>query len=279
MYFLYPFFAVLSESVAKTVDKANYNKTRIKPRELLFLLFSTMVVGTIISLPFVHQAFPSFSWKVITLLLLVIGVSFGQNLFDYEGLSAKNLSLREPINNMEPILASFLAYILFPSERNSKYIVAIFVGVIILYIGKANKNRKLTLDKGVIYLFLAVIASALLANLYKFGLENISALYLFLFRAVGVLLLVQLFFRVNFKDFTRSQLKLGVGSGLIYIIGNLTRLYSIQYLGLNLTILLLLLGPGVVYMASSLVLKETVQHRQVVTSLALLAVVIWATYL
>jgi hypothetical protein len=70
-----------------------------------------------------------------------------------------------------------------------------------------------------------------------------------------------------------------VGSGLIYIIGNLSRLYSIQYLGLNFTILVLLLGPGLIYMASSLVLNEEVRLKQVATSTVLLMIIIWTVYL
>jgi drug/metabolite transporter (DMT)-like permease len=279
MYFLYPLISVLSESIAKTIDKANYNKNKIKPRELLFLLFLTMSAGTGVSLLFIDQTFPALSLSVVALLTLVIVISFGQNFFDYVGLSTKNLSLREPIINLQPIFASFLAYILFPSERNIKYIVAIILGVAIMYIGSSRRKFKLTLDKGILYLFTGTVCSAILVNIYKLGLETIPALYLLLFRTAGVLLLLRLFFRPNLKSLTSNQVGLGVGSGLIYIAGNLGQLYSIQYLGLNLTILLLMIGPGVIYLASSLVLKEKVQYRQVATSAALLTVIIWATYL
>lgn len=279
MYFLFPLISVLSESIAKTIDKANYNKNKIKPRELLFLLFITMATGTGVSLLFIDQSFPAFSLGLVGLLSLVIVVSFGQNFFDYVGLSTKNLSLREPIVNLQPIFASFLAYLLFPSERNIKYVIAIVLGVAIMYIGSSGHRYRLTFDKGVMYLFLGMICSAALVSIYKFGLETIPALWLFLFRATGVLILLSFFFKPNLKSLKKNQIGLGVGSGLIYIAGNLGQLYSIQYLGLNLTILLLLLGPGVIYLASSLILKEKVQSRQIATSAALLTVIIWAAYL
>lgn len=279
MYFLYPLISVLSESIAKTIDKVNYNKNKVNPRELLFLLFVTMSVGTAVSLLFIDQAFPVLSLSLVGLIILVIVVSFAQNFFDYVGLSTKNLSLREPIINLQPIFASFFAYLLFPSERNIKYLAAIFLGVAIIYIGSSRRKYKLTFDRGVAYLFVGMLCSAILASIYKLGLETISPLYLFLFRATGVLILLQLFFRPNLKSLKKNQVALGVCSGLIYIAGNLGQLYSIQYLGLNLTILLLLLGPGVIYTASSFVLKEKVQYRQIATSAALLCVIIWATNL
>jgi len=276
---LYPILAVISESVGKTADKFNYTRNKIRPRELLFLLFSTIIIGLLASLVFIPQSFPILSLGTVGIIAFMIAISFGQNFFDYVGLHTKNLSLREPISNLEPILASFLAYLLFPSERNVKYIVAIFTGVIILYLGSADRKLKLTFDKGIIYLLLGTVCSAILASVYKFGLETIAPLYLLLFRIIGVLVLTQLFFRPNLRSLKKPQIGLGVVSGLIYIAGNLTRLYSIQHLGLNITILILLLGPVVVYIASAVVIKEKVQPKQIVASAALLALIVWATYL
>jgi drug/metabolite transporter (DMT)-like permease len=279
MDFIYPLLSVIAESVATTADKLNYNKNKIRPRELLFLLFGTMVVGSLISLFFIHQTFPVFSTKTGILIAFMVAVSFGQNFFDYVGLSTKNLSFREPINNLQPILASFLAYALFPSERKIKYVIAIFVGVIIMYIGSSDRRFKLALDRGTAYLFLGIVCSSILSNVYKFGLETIPPTYLFLFRAAGVLLLSQLFFKPNLRSLRRNQVALGVGAGIIYVVGNLSQLYSIKYLGLNFTIMILLLGPAIVYLASNLILKEKVQRRQIVTSALLLIIIIWATYL
>ena len=279
MDFIYPLVSVVGESLGKTIDKLNYNKNNIKPGQLLFLLFSTNVIGLLLSLLFIHQPFPILSLSLASLIAFMIAISVGQNLFDYVGLSTKNLSLREPITNLEPILASFLAYLLFPSERNIKYIIAILIGVIILYIGNSNRKLKLELDRGIIYLFLGMVCSAAIVSIYKLGLETITPVYLLLFRTSGVLLLTLLFFRPGIKGLKQNQIRLGVGSGLIYIIGNLSRLYSIQYLGINFTILVLLLGPGLIYIASSLVLKEKVQLKQIVTSTALLIIIISVIYL
>jgi drug/metabolite transporter (DMT)-like permease len=279
MDFIYPLLSVVGESLGTTIDKLNYNKNKIKPGQLLFLLFSTMVTGLLVSLLFIHQPFPVVSLSTVGLIAFLLAISFGQNFFDYVGLSTKNLSLREPINNLEPILASFLAYVLFPSERNSKYIIAILIGVAILYVGNSDRKLKLELDRGVVYLFLGTICSAVIVSVYKLGLETITPVYLLLFRTVGVLLLTLLFFRPDIRGLKKNQIKFGVGSGLIYIVGNLSRLYSIQYLGVNFTILVLLLGPGLIYIGSALVLKEKVQLKQILTSAALLIIIISVIYL
>ncbi len=279
MDFIYPLLSVVGESVAKTIDKLNYQKNKIMPNQLMFLFLGTMAAGLLISTIFIHQPIPKVSLAVAGLVLLMIVLSFGQNFFDYVGLQTKNLSLREPINNFEPILASFLAYTLFPSEQNIKYVVAILIGSAILYLSNSNKRFRLEFDRGTVYLFLGVVCSAILASVYKLGLESISPFYLLLFRVSGVLLLVQFFLKPQLRNIRKNQAALGIVSGLIYLIGNLTRLYSIKLLGLNFTIMILMLGPVMIYIGSWFVLKEKVLPKQIVASAALLAVVIWAIYL
>lgn len=279
MDFIYPLLSVASESVATTIDKLNYNKNKIKPGQLLFLLFGTMTAGLLVSLIFIRPHAPALSLGLVILMAFMIVVSFGQNFFDYVGLSTKNLSLREPFANLQPIIASFLAYILFPSERHLKYVVAIVIGAVILYIGSSDRKLKLKLDVGTVYLFLGVVCSAILSNIYKFSLDTISPTYLLLLRTIGVLVLSTLYFKPNIQGLRKGQLTLGVGSGLIYIVGNMSQLYSIQHLGLNFTILILMLGPALIYLGSSLVLKEKVQSKQLAASAALVAIIISVIYL
>lgn len=279
MDFIYPLLSAVAESVAKVADKFNYQKNKILPKQLLFLLFSTMTAGLVISASFIHEPVPGITLATTGLIIFMILVSFGQNFFDYEGMHTKNLSLREPINNFQPVLAAFLAYLLFPSERNSKYIIAILIGSVVLYASNTNRKFKLDLDRGIIYLFLAAVASAILVSVYKLGLEHVSPFYLLLFRSAGVLLLILIFFRPRPRSIKKRQAILGIGSGILYIVGNLLQLYSIKHLGLNFTIMILMLGPALIYMGSAFVLREKVLPKQVIASILLLMIILWATYL
>lgn len=276
---MYPVLSVVGEAFGKIIDKFNYQKNKILPNQLLFLLFSTMTGGLLVSMVFIRQPIPGITGAAFGLIIFMIVVSFGQNFFDYVGLHTKNLSLREPINNFEPVLASFLAYILFPSERNIKYIIAILIGTVILYVSNSNKKLRLDFDLGTLYLFLGVVCSAVLASTYKLGLDSVSPFYLLLFRAVGVLLLIWLFFRPHIASIRKKQAALGVVSGLMYIVANLSKLYSIKYIGLNFTIMVFMLGPAIIYMGSSLVLREKVLPKQILASVALLGIIVWAIYL
>ena len=235
MSILQPLIAIIGESIAKTIDKLNFNKNKIKPTQLIFLIFSGMFIGLISFILITQESFPILDIKLVSLILLMIIFSLAQNIFDFTGISSKNLSFREPINNFEPIMASFIAFILFPSEREIKIIVAIIIGAIVLYLGNSDKKLDLKLDKGTICLFLAMICSAILVSIYKFGLEFISPSYLFIFRVSGILLILPLLKKINFKELSTTQISYGLFSGFIYFGGLIFRIFSIKNLGRNFT--------------------------------------------
>ena len=280
MVLLAPFIALLGEVAGKTIDKLNFNRHNIGSNELIVLLFGTMLAGVLVSLPIIRPPLPEVSFALGAALALMILVSFGQNYFDFKGLSMTNLAIREPIHNFKPILASSLAFAIFPSEREVKYVAAIVLGSLILYWGNSNRRFRLQWDRGVVYLFLAAVCSAVLASIYKFGLEHIDPFYLLLVRTVGILALSPLLMRrLRLRKLSRKQVGYGIAGGIAYLIGNLAEYYSIRDLGLNFTILILLLGPSLMYMACALILKERVTAKQIATSAALLAIIILVSYL
>lgn len=279
MNILYPLLAVAGESFGKTVDKLNFNKNKISPSQLIFLLFSTMVAGLLVSLLFLRPPLPAISLGIGILIAAMITISSASNYFDFKGLSMTNLSVRQPIANFQPILASFLAYLVFPAEREPKYVVAIVIGTVILYLANSNRKFRIQFDRGVLYLTLAMVCSAVLQSIYKLGLESVTPMYLLLFRTAGVLAFSVLFLKLNLTSLTKKQAGYGIGAGLLYLMGNLGELYSIHQLGLNLTILILLLGPALVYLLSSLVLGEKVLFKQIAASVALLMIIVLVVYL
>ena len=275
MHLLYPLIAIAGESIGKVIDKLNFNKNKIKSRQLIFLIFATMFIVIFLFILITDKPFPQLSLESLVLIFFMIVISFLQNFFDFKGLSSKNLSLREPINNFKSIFAGFLAYLLFPSEREIKYLIAIAIGVFVLYWGNTDKKFKITFDRGTLYLFLGMICSAILVSVYKIGLESISPEYLFIFRVVGILLLLNIFSRPNIKILNNKQVAFGIIAGMIYCIGFLARLYSIEYLGLNFTIMILLLGPAFTYFLSFIALKEEIKSKQIITSIILIVIILF----
>jgi drug/metabolite transporter (DMT)-like permease len=239
-----------------------------------------MFVGIVLFILFFQDPLPKTNLFLVVLLLVMIFISLYQNIFEAKGIKLKELSFRESITGIEPIIAGSLAFLIFPSEREIKYLVGIILGGLILYFGNRKKKHKFSLDKGTLYLFLAISFAAILSNIYKFGLETISPNFIFFFRIGGVLLFLIFFKHANrIKDVESKGKKMALLSGIFYLAGSLANLYSIQKLGLNLTILIMMLGPALIYVFSFTLLKEKFQLKRIIMSILLLSLVLIITYI
>lgn len=273
MSLLYPIISIICFAFGKVSDKYNFNKYKIKPTQEIFIVFLIMLIGIGPIVIFFNKSTILLNLHLILLLIILIIISFLQNLFEFKGLNLKDLSFREPIYNLQPMLTSFIAYIFFPSEREIKFIIGIVLGTIILYLGSFHIKGKFKIDKGTLYILLSVIFASILSNIYKLGLEKTSPEFLLLFRVMGVLLLLLFFKQVKFEKMNNNKVSFGILAGIFYLIALLTNLYSIKYLGLNLTIMFLLMGPGLTYLLSHFILKEKISIRRIVTSLMLICLI------
>ncbi len=274
MSIIYPIIAVVSDSIGGVIDKYNFKKTKLKPETLIIIIFATMLIFMSIFLLVTRQTLPKISLFLTGILLLIIIFSFIQNFFQFKAISTDNISLLEPIKNFQPIIASFIAFVLFPSEREIKYIIAIIIGSLVLLWGNTDRDLKLKIDKGIVFYFFATIFAAILLNIYKFTLDLISPGFLFIFRILGVFMLMLIFTKFRPGPFTKEETKFGILSGILYSLASLASLYSIVFLGLNFTIMLLLLGPAVTYTLSTSALKEKIKTKQIIASVILIALIV-----
>lgn len=279
MDFLWLFSSIVAESAGKTIDKLNYRNNRINPRQMMFLAFLTMWVAIGLFLLLAKQPLPVVSFETGGLLLLVALFSFGGNVFDELSLKADDLSLREPLVDFEPILAGLVGYALFPSERKPAFLIAFILGAIIVRWGIHRRKLRKNQQIGMLYLLIGVILYAILPSLYQKILEQVSPSYLAFFRVTGVLLLATLFFRAKSKrGFTVKRVSYGVAAGIIYAVGAIVSLYAIQIYGVVLTMLFLMLGPALRYLAGQFVLREKIRKGEVLSSLMLTLVVAIAAF-
>ncbi|VVC00324.1 Uncharacterised protein [uncultured archaeon] len=240
----------------------------------MLLIFLVMASGAAAYAVYSGTPLPLIDSGLAAVVIGMILLSYLQNYFEVRGLAAKDLSYREPFVGLQPILASSIAFLLFPGERELKYILGILAGAAILYIGNREKRTGFKLDKGTAYILLALLFDALVVNSYKFGLQGMPPEWLFLFRTAGVLLLTAVSSGVSIGKMEKKAVATGIAAGAFYLVGSLAYLYSIQSFGLTFTIMLLMVQPGLVYIASSVVLKEKIPLRRIVTSLLLVALVV-----
>jgi glucose uptake protein GlcU len=275
----YLFTTILAESVGKTIDKLNYRRNRIGARQSLFIAFvgMTISIGTYIYLS--GQPFPGFTLKLAVLLFLIALFSFGGNVFDELSLKVDDLSLREPLVDFEPVLAGLIAYMLFPEGRKPIFLVAFILGALIVRWGIHRRKLRRGQKKGMFYLLIGVSLYAVLPSLYQETLKYISPSYIAFFRAASVLVLVTLFFKPKkWRGFTPKRVRYASLASVVYAVGAIVSLYAIQAYGAVLTMLFLMLGPAMRYLAGQFVLREKVRRGEVLSSLMLTLVVAIAAF-
>lgn len=273
MSLIYPAVSILGELCGKLFDKISFKYNAAQPQQQFLLVFLVMAAGASAHVLYSGTPLPPIASSLALVVLGMIVLSFLQNYCEFRGLAAKDLSYREPFVGLQPVLASFLAFFLFPEERELKYIAGILAGAAILYIGNSEKGKRFRVDSGTAYILLAVLFDAMVVNSYKLGLAGMPPEWLFLFRTSGVLLLAFASGRATLGKMEKKAAATGLAAGAFYLVGSLAYLYSIYYFGLILNIMLLMLQPALIYLASAVLLKEEIPARRIITSFVLVILV------
>ncbi len=280
MGFTYLLTSIIAESVGKTIDKLNFRRNKIDPRQSLLLAFTVMTASVLSYTILTKQTFPHISLTAAILLVGIALFSFGGNVFDELSLQKDDLSLREPLVDFEPIATGLIAYLLFPEERKTAFLVAFILGALIVRWGIHRRKLRSGQARGMFYLWVAVILYAIVPVFYKEILDYLSPTYIALFRLSSILLLLILFFRPKRrKRLTGKMIGYGTLAGVVYAVGAVVSLYAIQLYGLVLTMLFLMLGPALRYLAGQFVLREKVRRGEVLSSLMLTLVVAIAAFM
>jgi glucose uptake protein GlcU len=280
MNLFYLLMTIVAESTGKTIDKLNFRRNHIGARQSLFIAFLIMSISIGLFIFFTGQPLPRFTLKITTLLGLIALFSFGGNVFDELSLKADDLSLREPLVDFEPILAGLVGYLLFPAERKPVFLAAFILGAFIVRWGIHRRKLRKGQKKGMLYLLIGVMLYAVLPSLYHETLRYLSPSYIAFFRAIAVLVLISLFFQPKkWKGFSPKKVKYSVLAALAYAVGAIVSLYAIRTYGVVLTMLFLMLGPALRYLAGQFILHEEVRRGEVLSSLMLALVVAIAAFI
>lgn len=246
----------------------------------MWLVFMGMSLSLLLVIHVTRQHEPPLPLVALGLMALITVVSFGSNVFDYLSLKADDISLREPMDDFEIMVAGLFGYILFPTERKPAFLIVFVLGIFIMYWGTHCRKLRNFQKKGMSFFLLSIILEALLPSIYKITLKHIDPTYIALFRTVAVLVLTSLFFplKKTLKGISLKKISYGLASGVIYAVGTVTSLYAIHLLGVVQTMLILLLGPALRYLAAYFILREKVRKGEMISSLLLAGLALAAVF-
>ncbi len=271
--------SILAESAGKTIDRLNYSRYHIGARQSLFIDFVVMSIAIGLFILLAGLPFPHFTPKIVVLLLLIAFFSFGGNVFDELSLKANDLSLREPLVDFDPIMSGLVGYLLFPAQRKPAFLVAFILGAFIVRWGIHRRKLRKGQKKGMFYLLIGIMLYSVLPSIYQETLKYLSPSYIAFFRVTAILVLTSLFFPPRkWKGFSPRRVQFAVMAALAYAVGAIVSLYAIKTYGVVLTMLFLMLGPALRYLAGQFILHEKVRRGEVLSSLMLTLVVAIAAF-
>ncbi len=275
-----PLLSSLLGSIAGISDKLNLNFNKISGRIYATYLFIAMSIVVLPILFLSHTENTITPYSVFILFLIIIGSTL-QNALFYSGLAKKNLSLLEPIINMEPIFVILIAFAVFPSERSWTILILGVISSLALVYSNIEKDKlkknTLVIDKYIFIVFLSMILAGFVHTGYKIALQFYSPITLFSLRVVGVAFLLSIFFRPKFTSFEKKQYLLLFSSAIFYAVAGILKNISIVNIGISQTVLILSISPVIAYFGSSLILKEKLGTNKIVASIIISCCVLIAS--
>ncbi len=265
---LYILAQMFAENAGKILDKHNYIKTSIVPRESLQYTFGSMFFFVASFIVIFNPNIPVFTLIGVALLGLIVVVSFVSNLFDEQSIKINDLSLREPLSNFKPILAGFIGLALFPEERETALLIGFILGAVVVAWGVQPTTLRGRQKKGILFMAIVVVLEASLKNIFVFALDEFDPEFITLFRLAFISLLLGIFYRPRKRNYkTKSQAKrISYTAGLMYALGSISSLYAIDTLGIVTTASLLLFGPALRYLSAYIFLSDKPSRRKVISS-------------
>lgn len=233
----------------------------------------------------------SFFWKMdsqaielknIIIFLIVIVTSLFANWFTYYSIKGEKVSNLEPAKMLEPLFTIILVVIfsLFFQgvyENNSKIIVpALIAGFTLIF--THIKREHLHFNKyflaaiiGSLFFALEVVISMLILHFY-------SPITFYFLRCSAVFILSLIIFHPRLSNINR-KIKLNIlGISAIWVIYRIIAYYGYLRIGIISTTLILMLGTIITYFFARIFLKEKINRGNIVSSIIILACIIYASF-
>jgi drug/metabolite transporter (DMT)-like permease len=242
----------------------------------------------------------------LAIVLLMIPLLFFFWKFDKQALSLKNILIfagvavsatianflmfyaekREKITNIEPakimeplfviVLAIIFSFFIGGmGERNPKIIIPAVIAAIALVFPHVKKEH-LHFNK---YMTAALFGSfffALELVLSKIILDFYSPITFYFFRCLFILIISFIFFRPDFKSLDKKTSFMIIIAGALFVTYRVATYFGYMHYGIIFTTLIIMISPIFVYLLANKFLKEKLNWKNIVSSLIIIACVLYA---
>lgn len=260
-------------------DKIVLSKYRVPVMRFIPLLFIWLAVVTAVFLSrWGHVDYELLkSVRYIVLFVVMIAVACTWNILYYQGIQKEDLHEFELIMLLSPLATIMLATIFLPSERDW----GIFIpGVIASSALIATRFRKhhVSIGKTAWRTILAMVLISIESILIKELLSAFSPVALYFVRTITIGIVFVILYRPKLFALPGMAYALTIISAIFGVVQMVLKFYGFQNLGVTETMMILVLGPFLVYGASAVIMKEKIYKRDIFAALVVVLCILYVEF-
>ena len=277
---IYALWAAIVDALDLITTKKVFNvfKDLTHKSFTLWLFIWIIIIGLVVSPWFVQINSLAVTPYYLGLLLLLAFLAANQNLLYYFGLQYEKVSEIEPFLLFTPLITIIIASMFYSDERIWQIYVAAFIASAFLA-WSHMKKRQIKLGPPLVAILGFAVLEGFSAVIVRQLLDVYSPIGLYLIRAIVVALFLWILAKGEIVKITVKQIPYFILLAVTAIAGQSLIYYAYQAQGISTTSLILMLSPVLVYGLSVLVLKEKLNWKNIITSIAVMALIIWVTVL
>ena len=218
-----------------------------------------------------------FDLKYIALFAAMILTAILWNLFYYQGIQKEDLHEFELIMLLSPLVTIIFATLFLPAERNWGIFIPglIATGALLATRFRAHHVR---IGKVAWKTILAMILMSFESILIKELLGAFSPVTLYFIRTVTIAVIFLIMFKPKLLEMHRNAFALAILSAIFGVVQMVLKFYGFQNLGVIETTMILVLGPFLVYVASSAFFKERLYKRDVLAAVVVVLCILYVQF-
>jgi drug/metabolite transporter (DMT)-like permease len=278
MNFLLPFVAVVLQSGSFTIDKVILTLRRVSYKTytgisfpLIFLF--TLVIYSILRPPLSFSLFAGNSWWMILLLVFLI---IGTNLFFYRALDSDNLGEIQLVGMLSNFPLILFSAIFFKDERHFITLVASLIASFTIVWSHWENHHLKILKYTLLFVLWTLFTAPLRGIISKELLASWNPISLQLVTYGAVALVLGPFFSKHYEKISGRAIVLLVATNILTSVAWILYYFSYQISGIVYTVLLFSLQPLLVYFASIVLLRERFKWKKFTAFIVVLASVAMA---
>lgn len=216
-------------------------------------------------------------WRYIALFILMIVVAVSWNILYYQGIQKEDLHEFELIMLLSPLATIMFAEIFLPSERNASVLIPGVIASAALIFTRFRKHH-VHIGKTAWRTILAMVLMSLESILISKLLKAFSPVSLYFVRTAVIAAVFLFLYRPKLLSMPRNAFALTILSAIFGVVQMVLKFYGFSSLGVVETTTILILGPFLVYIASSLFFREHLFKRDVFAAAVVVACILYVEF-